>query len=205
MRYLLLSSCLLFLGGCTSSYKQLQKIEGDASCLNKFRPQFTTAVYTTQVNIIGNYLSGLLVMKSMPDSSIRLVFTSEMGLSLFDFEFAPNNEFKVHYVIKKMNRAAVIKTLRQDFELVLMRQLNMQTARIFENNNRIYYGFPQKKGSNYYITDFKCDTLIGIEKASKRKAVVKLVMRDYHNGIPDTIGISHTNFYFTIGLKRLQR
>ena len=75
MRYLLLSSCLLVFAGCTSSYKQLQKIEGDASCLQKFRPQFTTALYTTQVNVVGNYLSGLLVIKTMPDSSIRMVFS----------------------------------------------------------------------------------------------------------------------------------
>lgn len=205
MRYLLLSSCLLVLGGCSSSYKQLQQIEGDASCLHKFRPHFTTVVYTTQVNIVGNYLSGLLVIKTMPDSSTRIVFTSEMGLSLFDFEFSANDDFKVHYIIKKMNRDAVIKTLRQDFEMVLMRRLDMQTARIFKYDQRIYYSFPQKKGSNYYITDFNCDTLIGIEKGSQRKAIVKLVMQDYKEGIPDTIGISHTKFHFTIGLKRLQR
>ena len=205
MRYLLLSSCLLIFGGCGSAYRHLQKIEGEVLCLDKFRPQFTTTVYTTQVNIVGNYLSGLLVIKTMPDSSTRLVFTSEMGLSLFDFEFAVNGDFKVHYIIQKMNRKAVIKTLQKDFELVLMQQLHKQAAHIFRNNNRTYYSFPQKKGSNYYITDLNCDTLTGIEKASKRKAVVKVVMQDYKNGVPDTIGISHTNFQFTIGLKRLWR
>jgi hypothetical protein len=204
MRYLLLSSCLFFFTGCSSSYKQLQKIEGDASCLQKFQPQFTIALYTTRVNIIGNYLSGLLVVKNMPDSSTRMVFTSEMGLSLFDFEFLANGDFKVHYIIKKMNRKAVIKTLRQDFELVLMRRINAQTAHIFKNNDRIYYAFPQKKGSNYYITDPDCIELLGIEKASRRKAVVRVVMKNYRDGIPDTIGITHANFQFTIGLKRLE-
>lgn len=205
MRYLVLSSCLLVFVGCGSAYKHLQKMQGDTSCLHQFRPKFTTTMYTTQVNIVGNYLSGLLVIKTMPDSSIRFVFTSEMGLSLFDFEFAVDGDFRVHYIIKKMNRKAVIKTLREDFELVLMRQLNMQTAHIFRSNDRIYYAFPQKKGSNYYITDLNCDTLTAIEKASKRKAVVKVVMQDYHGGVPDIIGITHTNFHFTIELKRLPR
>src|SRR5687768_11367237 len=128
MRYLLLSSCLFVFAGCVSSYRQLQKVEGNASCVEKFRPKFTTALYTTRVNIIGNYLTGLLVIKNMPDSSIRVVFTSEMGLSLFDFEFRPDGRFKVYHIIDKMNRKAVIRTLRQDFELVLMQQLNTQTA-----------------------------------------------------------------------------
>lgn len=205
MHYFLLSSCLLIFGGCGSAYKHLQKTEGDVSCLHKFRPQFTTIVYSTHVNIVGNYLSGLLVIKKMPDSSTRLVFTSGMGLSLFDFEFTANGEFVVHYIIKKMNRKAVIKTLRQDFELVLMQQVKMQAASIFTNNDRMYYAFPQKKGSNYYITDLNCDTLVAIEKASRRKALVKVLMQDYNNGVPDTIGISHTNFQFTIGLKRLEQ
>jgi len=205
IRYLLLSSGLLVLAGCSSSYRQLQAVEGNASCLDQFRPQFTTAIYTTQVNITGNYLSGLLFIKTMPDSSTRLVFSNEMGISFFDFEFDPRGGFKVHYIIKKMNRKAILKTLRQDFELVLMRSLNMNEARIFKNNDRMYYSFPQKKGSNYYITDLNCTTMLAIEKASGKKAVVTVVMKDYSKGIPDTIGISHTNFPFTIGLKRLQQ
>ncbi len=205
MRYLLLSSCLFLIAGCASSYNHLKQTEGDASCLEKFRPRFTTALYTAQVNIVGNYLSGLLVIKAMPDSSLRLVFTSEMGLSLFDFEFTANGEFKVHHIIKKMDRRAVIKTLRQDFELILMRGLSTKMAGIYRNNDRIYYAFPQKKGSNYYITGPGCNELLGIEKASKRKAIVVAVMKNYVNGIPDTIGISHTTFQFNIALKKLER
>ena len=195
----------MILWGCTHSYKQLQKLDGDVNCIYKFRPQFTTAIYISQVNIIGNYLSGLLFIKTMPDSSTRIVFSNEMGLTFFDFEINPNGNFKVHYIIKKMNRKAVIKTLRQDFELLLMQQLNTKSAEVFKNNDRMYYAFPQKNGSNYYITDLNCNTMLGIEKASKRKAVVRIVMVDYKNGIPDSIGITHTNFQFTIGLKRIQR
>lgn len=205
MRYLLLSSFFLVVAGCTSAYKHLEHIEGSSSCLQKFKPQFSTALYTTQANIVGNYISGLLLIKTMPDSSTRLVFSSEMGLSIFDFEFSPRGEFKVHHIINKMNRKAVIQTLKGDFELVLMNQLNSEGAQILRQDQRIYYSFPKKKGSNYYITDLNCETLIGMEKASKRKAVVKAVMINYENGIPDSIGISHTNFHFTIGLKRLKR
>jgi hypothetical protein len=86
-----------------------------------------------------------------------------------------------------------------------MQQLNTKTAQIFRNNDRLYYAFPQENGSKYYITGPECRELIRIEKASKGKALVQAVMKDYTNGIPDTIGISHTNFHFTIGLKRLER
>lgn len=162
-------------------------------------------MYSTRVNITGNYLSGLLMIKKMPDGSTRFVFTSETGPSLFDFGFASDGDFKVYYIMKKLNRKAIIKTLRQDFELVLMQEVSTQTATIFKNGDRIYYAFPREKGSNYYITDPDCTELIGIEKASGRKALVNVLMKNGKDGIPDTIGISHANFHFTIGLKRAER
>jgi hypothetical protein len=86
-----------------------------------------------------------------------------------------------------------------------MRGLTAKPATIYKSDGRIYYAFPQEKGSNYYITGPDCKELLGIEKASKRKAIVVASMKNYINGIPDTIGISHTTFQFTIGLKRLER
>ncbi|MBI3883246.1 MAG: hypothetical protein HY305_03280, partial [Sphingobacteriales bacterium] len=124
MRYLLLSSCLLVLFSCTTVYKNLQPATGNTSNLQKFKPDFTVALYNTQVDVIGNHLSGLLLIKKMPDSITRIVFSNEMGFTFFDFEFSSTGNFKVHSIIKKMNKKAVIKTLRKDFELVLMRNLD---------------------------------------------------------------------------------
>ena len=204
MRYLLLSS-LLFLCACTSVYKQLQQSPGDPACITKFQPDFTSALYTTHVNVVGNHLSGLVLFKTMPDSSKRVVFSSEMGLTFFDFEFMKDGGFKVHYIIKKMDKKAVIRTLRSDFELVLMNRLQYQDVNVKRSGDELYHTFPQKKGSNYYITDLNCSGLKRIEKSSRRKPLVTVLMQNYIDGIPDTIGISHTNFAFTIGLKRLIR
>jgi len=44
-----------------------------------------------------------------------------------------------------------------------------------------------------------------MERSSDRKPVVQAIMDGFHNGVPDTIGISHKNFKFNIGLKRLER
>ena len=205
MRYLLLSSCLFVIMGCGSAYKHLQKAGGEAGCLQKFKPQFTSVLYTTQVNVVGRHLSGLLLIKTMPDSSIRMVFSSEMGLSFFDFEFGANGNFKVHYIIQRMNKKPVINTLRNDLGLILMRNLQTENAEILKDGDSVYFKFPQKKGSNYYITSSNCSELVRIETASKRKPKATVIMKNYHAGIPDTIGISHTGFAFTIGLKRLKR
>ncbi len=202
MRYLLLSS-FLFLLGCGSVYKNLAKTPGDPSCILKFQPQFTKVLYNTQVDVVGKHLSGVLLIKKMPDSSTRMLFTNELGFKFFDFEFAADGRFKVYYIIKQMDKKAVLKTLRKDFELIMMQHLDFNAAHILKDSQNMYFSFPQAKGSYYYITDRSCSTLVRIEKSSKRKPVAIATMQNYSDGIPDSIGITHTKFNFTIGLKRL--
>jgi hypothetical protein len=204
IRYLLLSSYLFFVG-CSPIYRQMQVATVHVSGLEKFKPAFTVALYNTQVDVVGNHLSGLLLIKKMPDSSTRMVFSNEMGFKFFDFEFAHDGNFKVYSVIKQMNKKSVLKTLRKDFELILMERLDSNNVSIRTSDGLLYYVFPQANGYNYYITDSTGNKLIRMERASKRKTIVEAIMKDYVKGIPDTIGISHKTFNFTIGLKRIER
>jgi len=205
MRYLLLISCLIIHSGCVSVYKDLQRTSGDINDLQRFRPVFTTALYKIDVNVIGKYLSGLLLLKTMPDSSVRVVFSNEIGFKFFDFQFAADGRFTVNYIIRQMNRRPVITTLRKDFELILMRSLDPSTAYIRKDSQFLYYVFPQAKGFYYYITNPGGDQLVRMERSSKRKPVVEAIMKNYSHGLPDTIGITHKNFKFAIGLKKIDR
>ncbi len=205
MRYLLLSSSLLFLIGCSPAWKQMQPAQSDMNVLQKFKPNFTVALYNTQVDVVGNHLSGLLLIKKMPDSSTRLLFSNEMGFTFFDFEFDSSGKFKVYSIISKMNKKSVLKTLRKDFELVLMNNLDESKLITRTENGLLYHIYPQSKGFNYYITDSTGKELVRLERASNKKTVVEAIMKSYVNGIPDTVGITHKNFDFTIGLKRIER
>lgn len=205
MRFLILSSNLFILWGCGTAYKNLQATTGNVASLQQFKPVFASALYKADIDVIGNHLSGLLLIKKMPDSTTRMVFSNEIGFKFFDFEFSPDGSFKVYSVIKKMNKKSVIKTLRKDFELVLMNGLNNNNAYIRRDSVLLYYIFPQEKGFNCYITNNTGDQLVRLERSSKSKPVVQMIMQNYINGIPDTIGVTHQNFDFTIGLKRIER
>jgi hypothetical protein len=203
--YLTLTSSLFLLFGCSPSYKQMQSANADVGILQKFKPAFTVALYNTTVDVVGNHLSGLLLIKKMPDSSTRMVFSNEMGFSFFDFEFKPDGDFKVYSIMKKLNKKSVIKTLQHDFELILMNNLDSSKAIVKTSEGLTYFIFPQSKGYNYYITNQGGDELVRMERASNEKTIVEAVMKNYLNGVPDTIGISHRTFEFNIGLKRIER
>lgn len=202
MRCLLLISCLVCLYSCFAPYKKLQTIEGDIDCVRQFKPVFTTALYNTQVNVVGKHLSGLLIIKTMPDSSIRIVFSNEAGFKFFDFGFTGSG-FKVYYIYRQMNKKPVIKTLRKDFQLLLMNRLDVANAYILNKDSVRYYTFPDGKDHYYYITDSVCKRMIRMERGNGRKPVMTAIAENFSEGMPDTIGITHTNFNFEIGLKRI--
>lgn len=203
--YLILSSSLFFLLSCSPAYKQMQSAGADVNVLQKFKPNFTVALYNTTVDVVGNHLSGLLLIKKMPDSSTRMVFSNEMGLGFFDFEFKPDGEFKVYSIMKKLNKKSVIQTLQHDFELVLMNNLDNSKVITKTSEGLIYFIFPQTKGYNYYITNQSGTELVRMERASNKKTIVEAVMGNFAKVAPDSIGISHKTFEFNIGLKRIER
>ena len=104
-----------------------------------------------------------------------------------------------------MNKRSVIKTLRKDFELVLMQDVDSSNGYIRKDSILLYYIFPQEKGFNCYVTNTSGDQLVRLERSSKRKPVVQMIMQHFINGLPDTIGVTHLNFNFTIGLKQIER
>jgi len=206
MRSLLLNSLLILalLSGCRSAYKNLQQADGDVQCITKFRPQFHNTLYSTQVDVLKHHLSGLLFFKQMPDSSLRVVFANEMGFKFFDFEFTRDGGFVKHYMLPKMDKKAVVKTLRGDFELVLLRP-DLTQAHVMQDTTYRYVVVPTAKGNNYYLTDAACTKLERIEKSSSRKPVVKVWLGQYVDGVPDTVAIRHQGFKFNISLQRVQK
>ena len=200
--------CLLFLSlisGIFSCnvYRRMEKISSSGECPRQFKPVIGRALYKTAVDVTGKHISGLLLIKTLPDSSIRIAFTNEMGFSFFDFGFLNKNEFKVYHIIPQMDKKAVIKTLRKDFELVLFRNMPERNRITLKDSSLIYYGFPQAKGVNYYITDIPCSRLVKMQRASKSKPVAEAFMYLNSGSVPDSIFIRHLNFNFSIQLRKI--
>ncbi|MCF3110089.1 hypothetical protein LL912_15005 [Niabella sp. CC-SYL272] len=204
MRFLLFVN-LVLLGSCAPAvYKKLQPAAGNIACIAAFRPHIQRALYQASVDVTGNHLSGLLLIKEMPDSSTRIVFTNEAGFSFFDFEFSRNNGFRVHSIIPKMDKAAVRKTLRKDFELLLMNVVDTAVvSSVFQKGEDRYHAFYKGEDVYYYITDTRCAQLIRMERGSRKRKVLEATRGALNEGIPETMHIRHSNFNFTIDLKRI--
>lgn len=198
------SLALLCLGCGRLAYPERTPVAGDATALRALKPQFSTVLYRTEIDVVGRHLSGLLFFKKQPDESFRVVFTNEMGLNFFDFRFA-NHQFEVLHCIEQLNKKPVINQLHKDIGFMLMTDLDFAQGKVFSKDNQKYYSFAGSKETTTYITDAQTRQLSRIENASPRKLKVVVSLTRPTAGMPDSVFIDHKLFPFTIALKQLAR
>lgn len=204
IRFLVFLSLSVLNFSC-NQYRHMQKIQANESCLMKLKPDLHHVMYKTSVDVIGKHISGILIIKVMPDSSTRIVFSNEMGFSFFNFGFFADTGFKVYQIIPQMNKEVLIRTLRKDFELIMFREMNNESCYALQDSDLIYHAFPQIQGVNYYITDRLCTKLVKMQRASNRKPVMEAFITAGSEGnAPDSIFIRHLNIsHFSITLKKI--
>ena len=203
MRYLLLSSLLLVLTGCRTLYSHMKPVAGNAHQVTKLKPAFGVGKYRARVKVSGRRLSGLLVIKKMPDSAMRVVFTNEIGFTFFDFEWPAEQGFVIHSIIPQLNRKPVIKTLRKDFEGMMMNTVAAFSSNVRTDGNLLYTVLNSGKDYYYYVTDSTFTSLVRMERGGKRKKVLTVKMDAAEGKIPDSVTLHHHNFAFDIQLNKL--
>jgi hypothetical protein len=213
MRYLAFVSLMLCFISCHRSiYKNKQEVTTAQSFTTKdFKPVFDKALYRCEVNgkfaIKKFHLSGILYVKTLDDKSTRVVFQSEMGVTLFDFGWNANDSFEVYSVIDQMNKAPLIKTLRKDFELLLVKNIKDPAKGAFtfdENPDLFYTRFNLEKGFVYYVTN-RQQQLVSIENADEKQKVILMTLSKGSalKTLPESIAIKHLKANFTIQLKKI--
>jgi hypothetical protein len=205
--------CLLFesiiavcLVGCASEYAHLQKTQNDGDCPDRILPLIIeTSWYQASVDVTGKHISGLLLIKNMPDSSKRVVFTSEAGLTFFDFSFSKEGRFSVVSVIKQFDRNVVIQTLEKDFALMLGIPFLKGAGVRYTTGNDLYFEFKEKNGTAYFITSKDCASLQRLEWGDKGKRLVTVRTPGSVFPTPATIEVEHHTFRMSIKLTRIQK
>jgi hypothetical protein len=77
-------------------------------------------LFKAGLSIGRHHHSGLFLVKHIPaDSSVRILFLSELGLSLMDMEYSAD-EFRMVSVRDFLDRPALLKMLEEDFRTLLL-------------------------------------------------------------------------------------
>jgi hypothetical protein len=201
MRHLFFSLLCL---GCASDYKALAPASVDQTCVQRIKPAgLQTAWFDASIDVIGKHISGLLLVKNMPDSSQRIVFTNEAGVKFLDFDFKPDDNFRVIHIIPQLDKKPVIRLLKKDFELLLGIPFRSASWKAWRQDSVLYFGSRQKNETDYFITDQDCASLQRIESGSRTKRKVSLLLYGMDKRLPDSVHLQHHTFSMQIKLRKL--
>jgi hypothetical protein len=214
MRNLILISLLVFLfSAChfsvCRSYKRVKSDAINRNIDSYFCNTDSSYLYQSEIRFMKNYYSGMMVIKHQSDSVSRVVFLTEMGIKVFDFEIRNplkyKDYYKVFYIMEPMSKKIIQKTLANDLGLLLQNagesdkkyyisKNNQNVVKIKNNCKHFFYLFEKDKG------DFK---VIDINSLCFKKVEVFFYGKP---GLPpDSMNIHHLGMKLDYTFRRIKQ
>lgn len=167
--------------------------------------------FKASITILGEYYSGLVVIKEMPaDSAVRVVFLSELGLTLMDMAYR-NDEFEVVSIQEFLNRRSILTSLQNDFRCLLLNLSEIKKFSVYSSDDGLsdVLKFKHKKQRYRY----SCHKITGPSAIRKKKGLFGRVDFLINEGVkaepgegePLTIGIRHKGVRLNIDLIELKQ
>jgi len=209
MRNLLLSSILLLMVSCTvvnhyPNYQPYNKNISSDSIQYHFNRNFLSVRYKAEITILDNYITGILLINKTGENQYRINLVNEFGVKFLDFLFE-ENEMKVIYCNELINRNIIIRTLQNDFSLLLAQQA------LFSNTESSFYTYQNMKLQklklkNTYIHHFinAQNELTKSERYKKNKLMVEINF-NLDSLKNQYITISHKNFNLSMNLNLIKK
>jgi len=202
MRFLLISFILL-LSAC-GSYPKKQNFEETVSSkkIQVINPYFSDSfkdyVYKADIKLFKNSFSGVFIVKKLGEQHHRIVFTTELGNKLFDFEFL-NKNFKINHILPEMDKKVLKNVLKRDF-LALIEEKPFLTKTYSKGNFKMLETELLSK-KHYYL--FEDGILKKIVRANGGKEKTTFLFSVINDNIASDIAITHHNIKLKINLKKI--
>lgn len=192
---------ILFLSSCgttnvTQGYKAVALEQKTLEVLYFSNPAIDY-VYKTTITVYGHELTGIFIAKKIDNNTHRIVFTTEFGNKLMDFEIS-ENDFKVNSIVEELDKKMVVNTLIADFRLLL--RSHYVVGEQFENDTEKVYMALDKDKMNYLFVTKGTKKLSKIVHASKRKEIINLFYTSEKDIFAEKISIQHQNIKLKIEL-----
>ncbi|KFC24730.1 hypothetical protein IO90_01060 [Chryseobacterium sp. FH1] len=202
-RFLLLSflysSFLLLIFSCkTYQLKDAEPISNsEKEVENLYFSSNEDYVYKCQMEVYGNDISGILIIKKISETTHRVVMTSDFGNKMIDFEIS-ENDFKLNYVLADLDKKMVINFLKNDFQELLKR--NFSVSESFENNDSKIYLSNVDKKQYFLFFDKNSGLLNQVIYTKNKREKINFTFEAKKHTFAQTINLQHKDFKINIKL-----
>ncbi len=182
-RYLLLSSiiCLLFVSCRISKYNSLKNCQSVTLANSNLTPVIEkdkATKYKAAIDILSNHLSGIVIIKKTDSITTHIIFVTELGMKMFDFEMK-DSIIKPLYVFEPLNKPQLVQMLTTSFKDIFL--LDMYHHKMNSCTNKkslLVYRYTTPTKDNYFFTTDSTGNLSLQEKFHKRKKANR-ILYDY--------------------------
>ena len=208
IRFLAISSFLcstIFLSSCAlKTTEGLREIPFSVKTVEN--PYFANPkidyVYKAKINVYGKNFGGILIIKKMAPTIHRVVFTTEFGSKLFDFQYE-GNTFTKNFIIADLDRKFIVNVLKDDFKLLITE--SAKVIGLYKAEAQNVFKTKTESGFHFYYIERESEQLEKIIKTSKTKEKVEIDFSfspDSSANIADAIEIKHQNIRLKINLRK---
>lgn len=162
-------------------------------------------VYRASFDYKDYHFSGLCVLKRTDIRSIRIVFLSEMGITLMDFELTPK-ELIAHKMIEQLDRKILLNFIENDFRQLLMTDLfHPEKVRVKKNDKWDEFIAKGNLKISYYKEKEKPRIRLSVRRGvlGIKKATVKYKYEE--SDIPQEIILAHNQVKMNLKLTLLEK
>ena len=163
----------------------------------------TTLMYNMKIRNKYNDISGILLIKPVDNHSVRTLFTSDFGMTIFDFEFN-ETEFNINQCIPPLQEKRILNLLKKDFRALFSYHLPQAIeAEVYEKEQMpVVYKIKTTDGKAYFLTQEK-----QLKKIEMPATITSLQIdyKVYNNNLPESILISHPGLKLNIQLERFKQ
>ncbi|MGO4772821.1 hypothetical protein ACEN2I_14260 [Flavobacterium sp. W22_SRS_FK3] len=191
-----LAIVLVSCGSVTKNYtpKNLDKTAIEVPYFSDSKADY---IYKTNITVYGHEMSGIFIAKKINDTTHRVVFTTEFGNKLLDFEISETS-FKVNSIVSELDKKILINTLKEDFRLLLKKEYLIQEQ--FEHESDDIYKSEDGKRDNYIFFSKKEHQLEKIIRSSKTKEKITITFTSENDIFAEKVVILHQNIKLKIEL-----
>lgn len=207
MRFFQINFLIFFILLTSCSLKTTKGLIKQKSTITSFKNTYFANskkdyIYKSKIDIYGNYFGGIIIIKKIAYDHHRIVFTTEFGSKIFDFEFKKHT-FKKNFIIPDLDKKLIINTLKNDFEILVKEDAKITNS--YLKKECVLYESEFNNKYNFYFVNKKDNQLKKIIHASKSKEKIEFLFTKIVKNTATKINIYHKNIKLKVQLNLISK
>lgn len=121
--------------------------------------------YKINISAFHQKQSGMLIVKQVQSSSLRMLMLTEFGLKVFDVEYFTGDSLKVHYMMKHLDNPYIVNTIFDNLKVLWPGVISDSKSRTYYNEKTSAHLFQIKHSDELW--NYHSNNMIDVNRIER--------------------------------------